>query len=188
MTIDHPIRRFLARVCSDDTMARVVDPTLADMRWESGRPTWPGYLALAKALMVHSVVSTPAVLSRTWSDDERAIPKAAAFAIAAASVAALPLHGSDLSWTRYPNSRRALPVDRRSPLLLLPQGADCLTLPAALLLAIPLAFRRQHPSARLARRAVALVDCAASLATFVADGVGHARSQPGLSRAWPAGK
>ena len=34
MTINHPIRRFLALLCSDDTMARVVDPVLADIRWE----------------------------------------------------------------------------------------------------------------------------------------------------------
>ena len=52
MTIDHPVRRLLARVCSPDTLARVVDPTLADLRWESGRLTCRGYLTLAKALLV----------------------------------------------------------------------------------------------------------------------------------------
>lgn len=31
MTSAHPLRRLLARVCSTDTMARVVDPTLADI-------------------------------------------------------------------------------------------------------------------------------------------------------------
>ena len=61
------------------------------MRWESGRPAWLGYLALLKALMVHTIVSTPSVLSRTWSEDERAIPKAAAFAVAGALVVAIPL-------------------------------------------------------------------------------------------------
>src|SRR5258707_1097221 len=84
MTARHPLRRFLARVCSPETMARVVDPTLADIRWESGRPFWLGCLSLAKALVIHAIASTPGVLSHTWSDDERAIPKAAAFATAAA--------------------------------------------------------------------------------------------------------
>jgi hypothetical protein len=164
MTIDHPIRRFLARVCSDATMARVVDPTLADMRWESGRPSWAGCLALAKALVVHSIVSTPAVLSRTWSEDERAIPKAAILAIAGAFIAALPLIAPPLL-QGFPSSR-AFPI----PLVplavtLLPQ-AIALTLPAALLLAIPLAFRRQDPSRRLAQRTVVLSMCWV-LATFV---------------------
>jgi hypothetical protein len=165
MTIDHPIRRFLARVCSDATMARVVDPILADMRWESGRPSWTGCLALAKALLVHSIVSTPAVLSRTWSDDERAIPKAAGLAITVALIAALPLIAPPLL-EGFPNSRRGLPIPI-VPLAvtLLPQ-AIALTLPAALLLAIPVAFRRQHPSTRLARRTVVLSMCWV-LATFV---------------------
>ena len=165
MTIDHPIRRFLARVCPDATMARVVDPILADMRWESGRPSWTGCLALAKALLVHSIVSTPAVLARTWSDDERAIPKAAGLAITVALIAALPLIAPPLL-EGFPNSRRGLPIPI-VPLAvtLLPQ-AIALTLPAALLLAIPVAFRRQHPSTRLARRTVVLSMCWV-LATFV---------------------
>jgi lipopolysaccharide export LptBFGC system permease protein LptF len=150
MTIDHPIRRFLARVCSADTMARVVDPTLADMRWESGRPSWAGCAALAKALLVHSIVSTPAVLSRTWSEDDRAIPKAAVIAIAGALIAALPLIALPLLGG-LPTSRGAAHITLA--VLLVPQ-AIALTLPAALLLALPLAFRHHNPSRRLARRAV----------------------------------
>lgn len=52
--------------------------------------------------------------------------------------------------------------------MLIPQ-AVALTLPAALLLAIPLALRRQNPSTRLARRAVALsICCAAAIFVVIA--------------------
>jgi lipopolysaccharide export LptBFGC system permease protein LptF len=171
MTIDHPIRRFLARLCSADTMARVVDPTLADMRWESGKANWKGYLALAKALVVHSIVSTPAILSRTWSDDERAIPRAVAFLIGCTFVASLPLVAAPL----LPLLEGFLYWGRSGPIpvvplavLLIPQALP-LTLPAALLLAIPLALRRQNPSARLARRIVALsIACMAAMFVVLA--------------------
>ena len=167
MTIDHPLRRLLARVCSSDTMARIVDPSLADMRWESGRPSWPGCLALAKALIVHSIVSVPAVLSRTWTDDERAIPKAVAFLIGGAVVASLALIAPWLlALVREP---RALPIPVvRLAVILLPQALP-LTLPAALLFAIPLALRRQSPSARLTRRAMVLsICCAAAIFVVIA--------------------
>lgn len=157
MTLDHPIRRLLARICSDDTMARVVDPTLADVRWESGRPAWAGYVALARALIVHSVLSTPTVLSRTWSDDQRAIPKAAGLAITCAFIAALPLVA--LPMNALASTFRALPIPIVPLTVMLIPQAIALTLPAALLLAIPLAFRRQNPSRRLARRTVALSLC-----------------------------
>jgi Lipopolysaccharide export system permease LptF/LptG len=162
MTINHPIRRFLARVCSDNTMARVVDPTLADMRWESGRPLWPGYIALAKALMVHSIVSTPAVLSRTWSDDDHAIPKVAGFAVAGALLLAMAQVAPWL-FARNIANREASVVGMA---LLLTPMALTVTLPAALLLAIPLALRRLEPSRRLARRTVAF-SLACLGATFV---------------------
>jgi hypothetical protein len=167
MTINHPIRRFLARVCSGDTMARVVDPILADVRWESGRPTWNGYVALAKALLVHSIVSIPAVLSRTWADDGRAIPKAVALLIGGAFVASLALIAPPLLGEARGPSALPIPIVSLA-VILLPQALS-LTLPAALLLAIPLALRRQTPSARLARRAVALsIGCAATIFVVIA--------------------
>lgn len=164
MTIHHPLRRFLARVCSADTMARIVDPTLADMRWESGSVLWKGYVALAKALAVHAIVSTPAVLSRTWSDDDRAMPKAAGLMLAGACVAAVPLIAVPLQGLAF--ARPGVPIPVGSLALMLVPQAIALTLPVSLLLAIPLAFRRQHPSARLARRAVWL-SVACVVATFV---------------------
>jgi hypothetical protein len=42
MTSNHPLRRLLARVCSPETMSRIVDPVFADMRREDGRVTWRG--------------------------------------------------------------------------------------------------------------------------------------------------
>ncbi len=150
MTSDHPVRRLLVRVCSADTMARVVDPTLADVRWESGRPSWLGYLALTKALGLHAIVSTPSILSRIWSDDGGAIAKSAAFVAGAAIVAAAPLIAPPLLASSV---RHALSV--RFVLLLAPQ-ALALTVPAALLLAVPLALRHQVLSSRLARRTIGL--------------------------------
>src|SRR4029079_15494904 len=88
MTADHPVRRVLAPVCSPDTMSRLVDPTLADMRFERGRrPAWRGYLALARALTVHAIASSPGRARQIWAEDERAMPKAV-FACAATAVAA----------------------------------------------------------------------------------------------------
>lgn len=91
MTSDHPIRRFLARVCSSETMSRVVDPTLGDMRFERGRPTWRGHLALARALTIHTIASAPGALARICADDERAVPRVVAICLASALIVALPL-------------------------------------------------------------------------------------------------
>jgi len=82
MTIDHPIRRTLARVCSGETMARIVDPVLADVRSEQRRPRWLGYFDLLRALAVHTVTSTPRVIARAASDNGYAMPRAAVIAIA----------------------------------------------------------------------------------------------------------
>jgi hypothetical protein len=160
MTNRHSIRRLLAWICSAETMARVVDPTLADIAWERGRPAWLGYAALAKALLVHAVLSAPVMVSRAWSDDGRAIPKAAGLAIAGSVLAAVPLIA--LPFLQVQRAHASLPL---LAFLLAPQ-ALVLTLPAALLLAIPLALRHQEPSARLARRTLALSICFAA-ATFV---------------------
>jgi lipopolysaccharide export LptBFGC system permease protein LptF len=164
MTSDHPLRRLLARVCSADTMARVVNPTLADMRWEAGRPAWLGYLALLKALTVHAVMSTPGAVGRVYSDDGHAIPKVAVFSIAGAIVAAVPLGVLPFLET----IRRAHVPPFTLGVLLLPQ-ALVLTLPAAWLFAIPLALKRQQPRARLVRRIVVLsIGCAAITFALIA--------------------
>jgi hypothetical protein len=49
MTAAHPVRRWLARVCSAETMPHLVDPTLGDMRFER-RAVWRGCLTLTRAL------------------------------------------------------------------------------------------------------------------------------------------
>jgi hypothetical protein len=50
MTSDHPLRRALARLCSADTMSRIVDPIFADMRFEDGRASLRGCASLTGAL------------------------------------------------------------------------------------------------------------------------------------------
>ena len=150
MTIDHPVRRLLARVCSAETMSRVVDPTLADMRWEDRRPRWRGYLTLASALTTHVVTSMPSAVGRAWTEDGGAIPRIVLLSAAAALLFATPLMAP--SWLEFVNrtgSRLWLTAT------LLPQ-ALALTLPAALLVAIPLAITRIAPSRRLIRRLIVL--------------------------------
>src|SRR5262245_12643225 len=91
MTIDHPVRRWLARVCSAETMARVVDPTLADMRVEGDGSRWIGYAALARALLLHAVTATPLRARDILRDDRRAVPRAALTCGVTALLAAAPL-------------------------------------------------------------------------------------------------
>jgi hypothetical protein len=99
-----------------------------------------------------------------YSDDGHAIPKVAAFSIAGAIVAAVPLGALPFLDT----IRRAHVPPLTLGLLLLPQ-ALVLTLPAALLFAIPLALKRQQPSARLVRRIVVLsTSCAAITFALIA--------------------
>jgi len=151
MTIDHPVRRLLARVCSADTMARVVDPTLADARVEDGRLGWRGSIALARALALHCVLSLPERALHLYADDGRAVPKLVALSVVAAMAATVPLVAPPLLRDAHP-----FPVSRVwLAILLLPQ-AIALALPSALLVAIPLAVRRVSPSARLVGRVLAL--------------------------------
>jgi len=159
MTIDHPLRRLLARVCSAETMARVVDPTLADVRFEDGRPTWRGCLALARALALHAVVSLPDSLSRLWSDDEHALPRAAV-----AGAITVVLLTTPLVWIPLREASALSPW--REALLLAPQGL-ALTLPTSLLLAIPVAFRRAVRPRRVLVRGLALSAVCAMATTVV---------------------
>src|SRR5215471_5549611 len=124
MTIDHPVRRVLARVCSDTTMSRVVDPIFADMRWEDGRATFRGCVSLAKALVVHGITSVPGWCAAVWMDDAYAMPKAAGFVMAIALLASVPLLAPPLS--HVPSRRIMSPVTLAA--VLLPQ-ALALTLP-----------------------------------------------------------
>jgi Lipopolysaccharide export system permease LptF/LptG len=153
MTANHPLRRLLARVCSPETMSRVVDPTLADLRWETGRPVWVGYSALARALTLHALTSTPGAIERVCSDDDHAVPKVAAYATVGATLASAVLgiapYLKELAHDPRPFALAAMLVPH----------ALVLTLPAALLIAVPLALRSQPPSARIARRIVVLSIC-----------------------------
>lgn len=163
MTIDHPVRRLLARLCSADTMARIVDPTLADVRVEDGRLTWRGCLALMRALTLHAALSAPGALVRIYEDDDHAIPRAALLSLAGAFVVALPfvllpMLGSLRSDLIGPVAR-VIPRSARTAemfVLLVPQ-AMALTLPAAILLAFPVAFGGLATTPRIRRRATALL-------------------------------
>jgi hypothetical protein len=153
MTIDHPVRRLLARVCSDRTMALVVDPVLADMRWERG-PRWMGYLALGRALMLHAALSFPGTVSRLWTDDERALPRAVLACTVTAVLFMTPLIAIPAQW--------APELTWRAVLTLVPQ-ALAVALPPSLLVAIPLAFRHATNTRRLIARGLALsLLCAAA--------------------------
>jgi hypothetical protein len=149
------IRRVLARICSEATLTRIVDPILADMRWERDRPSWLGYLALLKALAVHSTLSIPDALGRAWRDDEHAVPRIAGLVLASALVAAVALTALPLTFGPFP--MKSVPLVRLV-VLLLPQ-ALVLTLPAALLLAVPVALRNHALTRTLARRTVAVSIC-----------------------------
>jgi hypothetical protein len=131
MTVHHPVRRMLARLCSPDTMARIVDPTLADIRFERGRAAWLGYLGLVKALAMHAVISMPEAVRRACREDDRAVPRLAALVVVSAVVGAVPLVA--LPVILAPLRANTAPLVRVL-VPLLPQ-ALVLTLPAALLLA-----------------------------------------------------
>jgi hypothetical protein len=154
MTIDHPLRRLLARVCSAETIARVVDPTLADIRVEDGGLTWHGCAALARALTMHAILSTPGAVVRAWNDDERALPRALAACLLTTIVVAAPLVAIPATF--------ALRISWRALVLLLPQ-ALAMALPASLLVAIPLAFRRTFNERRILGRGLALSAICAAL-------------------------
>jgi hypothetical protein len=149
MTIDHPLRRALARICSDETMRRIVDPVLGDVAWEQHRPRWRGYFDLGKALAVHAAMSTPRVIAQAARDDGYAMPRAAAIAMMIAFITAIVLVGvPHLGLVRRHGTAMA-------DVFVLP-GALAATLPGALLIAIPLALKGFRPSVRTRRHVVAL--------------------------------
>ena len=102
MTGDHPVRRVLARFCSPATMARVVDPTLADTRFEDGRLTWRGCVTLARVLVLHAMIEAPGTLAQVFSDDEGAIPRIITSPIVAPSAGT----GSSVSGSRTSSASR----------------------------------------------------------------------------------
>lgn len=151
MTAVPPVRRFLARICSAETMARVVDPTLADMRFERGRPTWLGYVGLLRALSVHAIVSLPGRAQRIWTDDDSAVPRTVLSCLVTTVVVAAPLIMLPLRANVSPGRIGAV----RTAVLLAPQ-AVILALPASLLVAIPLVFRRVAERRRVVLRGLGI--------------------------------
>src|SRR3954470_24584992 len=132
-------RRLLAQFCSAETMTRIVDPTLADARFEDGRLTWRGCLTLVRALGAHAVVSAPGFVARSWRDDQHAVPRFLALSLSTAVVTALPFVMVPFLGTlrnAFMEERVAGVVPRAAHtvqmfLLLMPQ-ALAITVPAAL--------------------------------------------------------
>lgn len=149
MTIDHPLRRALARICSAATMARVVDPILADIRWEDGRATLRGFVALGRALALHAITSLPGWCVTVWTDDGYAMSRAAALVIGVAALGSIPLTAPPLL-----SQARRWPAGLTAILVMLVPQALALALPSAPVIAIPIAFRQRHLNARLFRRTV----------------------------------
>jgi len=138
-------------------MARIVDPTLADMPAESRRPAWLGYLALARALALHAVVSAPGAAARLYHDDDRAVPRALALGALATLLLTVPL-------VAIP-AKTVVRISWHAVVLLVPQAVT-MSLPVSLLVALPLAFRGMASRRRLVTRGLVLsVLCA--LATLV---------------------
>ncbi len=148
MTSDHPLRRVLASLCSGETMTRIVDPILADMRWADCRPTVSGCLALMKALALHAFTTLPAWSASVWTDDDRAISKVAGLVVAVAVLASIPLIAPPLLQVHQ------LPTPSSVMLFTLVPQAFALALPSSLAIAIPVALRRVRLNARLLRRTI----------------------------------
>jgi len=156
MTIEHPLRRALARLCSADTMARVVDPILADVRWER-HSAWRAGAIVLRALIVQGIMSAPGTVRRLVRDDEHALPWAAVV-----GTVTVVLLTTLLVW--IPLREGSMLSPWRSALLLAPQGL-ALTLPISLLLAIPVAFHRAASPRRVVIRGLAL-SAVCAVATF----------------------
>jgi hypothetical protein len=164
MTMDHPLRRALAHVCSAKTMSRVVDPIFADIRWEDGRVTWRGCVSLVKALALYGLTSVPSRFAAACSDDGYALLRAAALTSAGALIVAIALTASPLSPGRHIHtSLYALGVR------LVPQ-ALVFSLPAMLILAIPAVLGGIGAAKSIVGRALLLT--AAGLVTTIALMVG----------------
>jgi hypothetical protein len=162
MTIDHPLRRTLARMCSPDTMSRVVDPILADARWEDGRLTARAILALVEALALHAITSLPGWLVAACSNDSYALVRATAFMLVSATVlsAAMTSFPIAVEVRRLHTSLYAMGIR------LFPQGV-VVCLPSMLVLTIPTVFGGRATTKSIVGRTLLLtVGCLALCAAL----------------------
>ena len=178
MTSDHPIRRVLARFCSVETMSRIVDPVLADMRWEDGRTTIGGCVALAKALALHGLTLIPSRLAAACSNDDYALVRGFAFTAAGAIVVAIALTSPPFSdgVRRIHTSLYALGVRR------IPQ-ALVISLPSMLVVTIPTVFGSVVSRRSIVGRALLLTAAAFLLTVAVTVWVVPRINQPQSYRA-----
>jgi hypothetical protein len=163
------LRSLASRICSAQTMDRLIDPVIGDMqcehdqgsrttgRWERRWVLVQGYVAFWKvvALWVPAMWIAGLARDRSASPLGRALAAAAAtLIVTTALLVAAPLQRDVLGheWTGW------------LILLLLPQSFP-LTIPGVLLVGV-LTGTRNRPIASVTRRAVAGVALAGSLASF----------------------
>jgi hypothetical protein len=163
------LRSLASRVCSPQTMDRLIDPVIGDMQreydhgtttktgpWERRRVLVQGYVAFWKvaALWLPVVWITRVARERSTSSLGRALAAAAVtMIVTTALLIAAPLQDV------LRHDRVAWMI-----LLLLPQSFP-LTIPGVLLVGV-LTGTRNRPIARVTRRAVLVVALAGSLASF----------------------
>ena len=155
------LRQLLSRWCSSRTMGRIVDPVLADIAAEPARARWAGYLDLTRALALHAFCKTP----RQWlGDDAAVLRRLAALSLLVGMVTAVLMNAMSYASLL---ARPGLPGF--TLLLWLMPSFLALTIPAALLIAVPVALKDRFPDRRLIIRALALALVYAA-ALFVAVG------------------
>jgi hypothetical protein len=143
-------------------MSRVVDPILADARWEDGRLTARAIFALMEALAQHAMTSLPGWFAAACSDDRYALIRAAAFMLVGATVASAAM-------TSYPINLEV----RRLHVSLYPLGirlvpqAVAICLPAMLVLTISTVFGEPAATKSIVGRTLLLTAaCLALSAAF----------------------
>ena len=166
------VRAIAARLCRAETMARLVDPTLADLqaeygnaiscnrKWESRRILAQGYLALVQVMAVHGGVRVMAILRESTDEDRRALIRtlaASAMIMMVATVVLAVIPFSNLGSGSRPDAAKLA-------LLLIPQALP-LSIPLGLAFGILWALGRATASRR-ARTSILLLATLASVASF----------------------
>jgi Lipopolysaccharide export system permease LptF/LptG len=121
---------------------------LTDIEAEPGRARWAGYFDLARALALNAISTTP----REWlGNDAAVLGRLIALSVLFGLLAAIVMNAVTFS----PLLRREGMSSATWLLWLLP-SAIALTIPAALLIAVPVALRDRFPDGRLIKRALVL--------------------------------
>lgn len=167
----HRLREWARRVCSEETMIRLIDPLIADLQYEATetsrdprrrRRLWilaAGYFAFWKVVALHLPW---AALRRFWNSATagEGVARALTYAALAFTVLTLLLTAPPLPHLHGRNNAEQAWLF----VLLLPQ-AVALSMPVALFVGVVCALRRRAVTT-LARRTISVLAVAASLAMF----------------------